>query len=60
VNEEALAHWGGCRVKLKKIKSPDDDWQLEPKHVVLNKMIKILLCVIDLKHVLVIPYHNLE
>jgi hypothetical protein len=23
-------------------------------------MIKILLCVIDLKHVLVIPYHNLE
>ena len=33
---------------------PHDDSQLELKHVAVNKLIKLVLCVADLIHVLVI------
>jgi hypothetical protein len=34
-------------------KRPHDGWQLEPKHVAVNKMIQLVLIVTDLIHILV-------
>jgi len=37
-----MTHWELLRQNKKKIKSPDGGWQSQPKHVALNKMIKLV------------------
>jgi hypothetical protein len=42
---------------IKVYKRPDDGSKLEPKHVVVNQLMKLVLCVTDLIHMLVME-HN--